>query len=76
VVLYSKIGDTLINKYIPAVTSVAACNKALTGVGYLTINFSIDRTISSTAPPPLGGGGGGVFSRVVYEEPVNYNLYS
>jgi hypothetical protein len=33
VLLNSKIGDTLINKYIPAVTSVAACNKALTGVG-------------------------------------------
>ena len=31
--LNSKIGDILINKYIPAVTSVAACNKALTGVG-------------------------------------------
>jgi hypothetical protein len=31
--LNSKIGEILINKYIPAVTSVAACNKALTGVG-------------------------------------------
>ena len=33
VLLYSNIGLTLISKYIPAVTRVAACNKALTGVG-------------------------------------------
>ena len=31
--LYSNIGEDLTNKYNPAVTSVAACNKALTGVG-------------------------------------------
>ena len=33
VLLYSKIGEHLNNKYIPAVTRVAACNNALTGVG-------------------------------------------
>ena len=33
VLLYSKIGDDLTNKYNPAVTSVAAWIKALTGVG-------------------------------------------
>jgi hypothetical protein len=33
VVLYSIIGDVLINKYTPAVTIVAACIKADTGVG-------------------------------------------
>lgn len=31
--LYSNIGEDLNNKYIPAVTSVAACSKAETGVG-------------------------------------------
>lgn len=31
--LNSKIGDDLRSKYIPAVTRVAACNKAETGVG-------------------------------------------
>jgi len=29
------IGDNLINKYTPAVTIVAACNKADTGVGHI-----------------------------------------
>ena len=43
VLLYSNIGDTLINKYIPAVTRVAACNKALTGVGkMLPFNYKKD----------------------------------
>ena len=32
--LYSRIGELLNSKYIPAVTSVAACSKADTGVGY------------------------------------------
>ena len=31
--LYSKIGEHLNNKYKPAVTRVAACNSAETGVG-------------------------------------------
>ena len=31
--LYSKMGDDLRSIYIPAVTKVAACSKALTGVG-------------------------------------------
>ena len=31
--LYSKIGELLNSKYTPAVTRVAACNNALTGVG-------------------------------------------
>ena len=31
--LYSNIGEHLNNKYNPAVTRVAACNKADTGVG-------------------------------------------
>lgn len=38
--LYSNIGELLNNKYIPAVTSVAACNNALTGVGlFVSSNF-------------------------------------
>ena len=32
--LYSNIGEHLNNKYKPAVTRVAACNKAETGVGF------------------------------------------
>ena len=36
--LYSKIGELLNSKYIPAVTRVAACNKAETGVGYFLVN--------------------------------------
>jgi hypothetical protein len=32
--LYSNIGEHLNNKYKPAVTSVAACNNAETGVGF------------------------------------------
>lgn len=35
--LYSIKGEALINKYTPAVTIVAACIKADTGVGYLLI---------------------------------------
>jgi hypothetical protein len=31
--LYSNTGEDLTNKYNPAVTRVAACNNALTGVG-------------------------------------------
>jgi len=38
--LYSNIGEDLTNKYKPAVTSVAACNRALTGVGfYIPLNY-------------------------------------
>jgi hypothetical protein len=37
--LYSKIGLDLINKYKPAVTNVAACNKLLTGVGEIIVNI-------------------------------------
>jgi hypothetical protein len=38
VLLYSNNGETLINKYTPAVTIVAACIKADTGVGpYIAI---------------------------------------
>ena len=36
--LYSKIGEHLNNKYNPAVTRVAACNKAETGVGNIVNN--------------------------------------
>ena len=36
--LYSNIGEHLNNKQIPAVTSVAACNKAETGVGNIVNN--------------------------------------
>jgi len=36
--LYSRIGDDLNSKYIPAVTRVAACNNAETGVGFLSLN--------------------------------------
>ena len=36
--LYSKSGEHLNSKYIPAVTSVAACSKADTGVGKIVNN--------------------------------------
>ena len=39
VLLYSKIGDDLTNKYNPAVTSVAAWIKAETGVGSYCIQY-------------------------------------
>lgn len=42
--LYSNIGEDLNSKYIPAVTRVAACNKAETGVGF--ISFSINLNVN------------------------------